>query len=657
MSPRARRLATVCLMSGLALAVAGQYYFAKRRDYLWDGVFLYALASALFLAAVRLTNPAPLASWTKPWWRVALDWARLHPWRSAMACAGPLASLVVASRAAQPLTAAGGYRLLGLWGAGVALAVASAVDPGNARLWARGLPARLRDHGLEAALVALLLAVAALARLVRLDSIPYVLGGDEASMGYEALDVLRGGVTNPFATGWFSHPTLFFYILAAALRWPGGAVFGLRFVPALAGVLTVPALYLLARQLFGRRVAFLAAAYLACYPYAIHFSRLALNNAVDPLLAVLAFCFLFAGLRGEHCRNACFALAGVLSGLSLYFYMGGRAMPLVLAGFVLLLAWREPGFWRTYRGQLLILAGAFLVTTWPLLGFFARHPLDFLARTNQLGIIQSGWLASTAAALQRSQLSLLWDQFAKSALAFHYSLDPAVFYRPGMPLLDFAAAIPFTFGLVYSMSCFRERGHALIVLWFWAIVVFGSVLLENPPSAQRLVLTVVPVSLFIALGLAQAAGVVERALGWTALSGHVLLGLAIVALGMIGLQFYFGPYTAARVYPGLNTEVGHEMGLYLRELGPGYRYYFYGAPRMYAGFPNVRYLAPDVEGVDVMPQPAAAPEVQADRRPVFIFLPERLAELDAVRASYPNGARTDFKQPSGALLFVSYEPD
>lgn len=658
MSPQRRRLAILCLMLSLALAAAGQYYFAQRRDYMWDGVFLYALASLLFLIAAGWADPQPaVAGWAKPMWREACAWARSHPWRAGMACAGPLASLVVAGRAAQPLTPAGGYTLLGVWAAGVAAYALATVDLGAAWAWARGLPARLRAHRWEAVLVVLLLVAAALARLVRLDSIPHILGGDEASMGREALEVLRGRLTNPFATGWFSHPTLYFYLLAAALRWPGGQVFGLRFVPAVAGALTVPALYLLARELYGRRVAFAAAAFLACYPYAIHFSRLALNNAVDPLLAVLAFWLFSVGLRAERWRTACFALSGVLLGLGLYFYMGGRAMPIVLGGLVLVLAWREPGFWRTHRGPLLVLVGGLLVASWPLLAFFARHPQDFLARMSQLGIIQSGWLAKAASELQRSPLSLLWQQFLKSALAFHFFPDPSPFYQPGKPLLDAAAAVPFTFGLAQATVRFRERRHALPVLWFWAIILLGGALLENPPSAQRLVLTVVPVSLFIGVGLARIVGVLERALSWQAVSGRILLGMAVAVLCAIGLEFYFGPYTRAAVYPGPNTEVGHAMGLYLQRLGPEYRYYFYGPPRMFAGFPNVRYLAPDVEGVDVLPPPAEPPAVKSDRPLVYIFLPERLGELEAVRAAHPNGRRIDFLQPSGELLFVSYEPD
>ncbi|MDI7275528.1 MAG: glycosyltransferase family 39 protein [Anaerolineae bacterium] len=657
MSPRSRRLATVCLIAGLALAVAGQYYFARRREYPWDAVFLYALASVLFLAAVRLAGLASTASpdaEASPW-RLVLGWLRRHHWRAALATLGALAVITVGARAASPLTAAQGYALLGLWAAGVLVYLAAAADWQGALAWWRSVAARVAANRWEALAVLGLTAVAAVARLAALDHVPYILGGDEASMGREALNVLSGRLTNPFATGWFSHPTLYFYVLAASLRWPGGAVTGLRVVPALAGVLTVPALYLLGRELFGRRVALLAAGYLACYHYAIHYSRLALNNSLDPLLAALIFYSLLVGVRSR--RPAPFALAGVLMGLAQYFYMGSRVVVIIAAGFLAWMAWSEAGFWRTHRGHLAVMAGGFLLAGWPLFLFFARHPEDFSARITQLGILQSGWLASEAIKLQRSQLSLLWQQFARTVLAFHYYPDPAPFYHPGVPLLDPVSAVLFTFGLVYTMASLRRRGHALMALWFWCVLLFGGVLLENPPSSQRLLLSVVPVSLFVAWGLSLTAEVARRAARWRPASTWAVLGLAVILLGGLSLRFYFGPYTRARVYPGLNTEVGHRMGLYLSELGPEYHYLFFGAPRMYAGFPSLVYLAPEVDGEDVLELPPSPAEWELpSKRLVFLFLPERLAELEAVKQWYPGGELREFRQPSGLLLFAAYVP-
>ena len=657
MSPRDRRLASLCLLGGLALAMVGQFYFAKRPEYVWDGVLLYGLAVALFLLAVRLTHPAPSPQrgLGKPRWRLVSEWVWQHPWRVSLVAAAVIVAGGVGTGATRPLTPSQGYTFLGLWLAGILLYVGATLQPRAATAWATGLPGRVRGARWELGIVLLLLAVAAVARLLSLERIPFVLGGDEAAMGLEAVAVLEGRLTNPFATGWLSHPTLFFYVLAGPMRLLGPTIVGLRLAPALAGVLTVPALYLLARELFDRRVAVISAAYLAVYHYAVHYSRLGLNNVLDPLLAVLTFYFLSVGLRSR--RATWFALAGVSLGLEQYFYMGSRAVPLVVVAFVAWLAWRERGFWLAYRWPLLVLVGAFLVTGWPLFVFFARHPNDFMARVMQLGIVQSGWLAREAERLQRSQASLLWQQFAKTALAFHFYPDPAPFYRPGQPLLDFVSAVPFTFGLAYSMARFRERHHALLVLWFGAVLVFGGVLLENPPSSQRLVLTAVPVSVFLALGLVQIADVAERVFRWRRSSTWLVLGLAVALLATLSLRFYFRVYTPSRVYGGLNTYVAHEMGLYLRSLGPGYRYYFLGPPRMYASFPSLSYLAPGVEGRDVLDPLAGPPAfVEPDRRPVFLFLPERLKELEAVRLAYPEGRLREFCQPSGSLLFAAYEP-
>lgn len=656
--PRARRLASVCLISALLLAVVGQYYFDKQRAYMHDAALFYGVASVLFVAAVRLAGIAPMREGAEgvAWWARPAAWVRRHPWRAVLAAVSVCLVLWVASRATRPLSSGEGYTLLAVWAIGVVACLAAAVDPREAWAWLRSLPARVSANVWEAGLVALLLAVSAATRLSSLDHIPYILGGDECSMGYEALEVLRGRLTNPFATGWFSHPTFFFYVQAAALRIARDPIVGLRIVPALAGTLTVPALYLLAREFFSRRVAALAAAYLALYHYAIQYSRLGLNNMVDPFLTVLTFYFLARGLRRQ--RAAYFALAGVGLGLGQYFYMGSRVVPIMLVAFLGWLVVREPGFWRRHRWHLAVMVGAALITAWPLLLFFARHPQDFMARTTQLGIFQSGWLPREAELLKRSQASLVWEQFLKATLAFHYYPDRSIFYLPGRPLLDLASAVVFTFGLIYGMVHARERRYALFVFWFWAVIIFGGALLENPPSSQRMVLSMVPVSLFVALGISLITEVAERAFAWRRTSAPIVAALAVAFLGAYSVRFYFGPYNESRPYPGLNTEVGHEMGLYLRSLGPEYRYYFFGAPRMFAGFPNVRYLAPDVGGEDVAKPLTGAPTfVKPEKRPVFIFLPERSGELQQVRLSFPAGKVREFRQqPSGSLLFVAYEP-
>ena len=79
---------------------------------------------------------------------------------------------------------------------------------------------------------------------------------------------------------------------------------------------------------------------------------------------------------------------------------------------------------------------------------------------------------------------------------------------------------------------------------------------------------------------------------------------------------------------------------------------------MFYDFPNIRYFAPDVEGMNLeQPITDSVTFVNPDRDAVFIFLPERITEFDVVRRTYPTGLKREFKDQRGQILFVSYEVD
>jgi predicted DNA-binding antitoxin AbrB/MazE fold protein len=63
---------------------------------------------------------------------------------------------------------------------------------------------------LETAAVAGLFIVALLVRLINIGSVPGALTGDEGGIGLMAVAITQGRFNNPFITGWFSFPSLFF---------------------------------------------------------------------------------------------------------------------------------------------------------------------------------------------------------------------------------------------------------------------------------------------------------------------------------------------------------------------------------------------------------------------------------------------------------------
>jgi 4-amino-4-deoxy-L-arabinose transferase-like glycosyltransferase len=133
--------------------------------------------------------------------------------------------------------------------------------------------------------------------------------------------------------------------------------FWLRFIPALCGTLMVPGMYFLARQLAGRHVALLTAAFTACSAYMLNYSRDAKMYMPLWLFATLHVACLLWWLRE---RSLVAWLAWVAAGLAM---AGTHAPGLILLGI-------EPVFVLTARRvkwhtAVLWLAGVAVISAGP----------------------------------------------------------------------------------------------------------------------------------------------------------------------------------------------------------------------------------------------------------------------------------------------------
>lgn len=618
----------------------------------WYGLALLSLAIFAWQSGAR-PKLHPLHS--------IVQWLRMHWARGLMLLAGLLLSWIAwLSVGAAPRPARSPVGALLLWIAGIGLATLALWlgRSGGRRTGLMGIKKPLPNYRWEIPAVALLVLAAFVLRFAKLNTIPYVLAGDEANMGHEAARVLAGELTNPFITGWLSHPTLFFFIQALPLQLFGRTPFAVRFLSPFVGALTVLATYWFARSAWGRPVAWVAAGLLAGYHFHLHYSRLSLNNIWDPLFALLVMGLLWRGWQSGERRY--FVMSGLCLGLGQYFYMGTRVllvMVATLALYWLLANWRKTWGQRSNLAAFVLIA---LVVVLPITLYALQHPDDYMARMNQLGIFQSGWLAREVELSGRSVTQLLGEQLWKSALAFNYTLDPAFFYRPGIPLLRFWPSILFVFGLGVALVRITKTPNFLLLLWIGGTVLFAGVLLENPPSSQRYVIAAPAVCILAALAMVWIEERLRRLLGgrrevW-------LGGVLLLTLWMVwgDLSFYFGNYTPNGDYGGLNTEVAHRVADYLGDLEPGCQVYFFGHPRMNIspqwGFPSVHFLAPEVDSVDVLEPLSAISELPNLQPPaVFIFLPERAHEMGMVRAVFPAGTEKHFPGRHGRILFISYQ--
>lgn len=129
----------------------------------------------------------------------------------------------------------------------------------------------------------------------------------------------------------------------------------LRLLSATTGVLSVGALFLLGRRLFGTRVALLASFLLATSPWHAFFTRSNYPHYGLPTLhGILSFHLLLIAL--EKRRLAYFGLLGALLGLAVYLYEPGKFI-LVSVGACGLIAFVRDGIRDRSRRNLLALAG------------------------------------------------------------------------------------------------------------------------------------------------------------------------------------------------------------------------------------------------------------------------------------------------------------
>lgn len=625
------RWVSVAFWGGLLLAVLAQWLLTYRRELAWAGAAGYTVALMFFACSAM--------------------WAYHRLSRRAAgsfflaACAVGLVAWAAHTAHVQHKY---GHAVL-LWLAGIALAATALLRFEDWRLragWWR-----------EAAAVSGLFVVALALRLVGLARFPDLMLGDEGAMAMEAGRIVRGDPVNPFSTGWLAHPTLFFYLEAAAVRLFGWSLFGARFTAALLGAFGVPAVYVLAKGIWGRPVAWISTFFLAGWGLSLQLSRLALNNSADPLFGALVLGGLHRGL--VHNRRWGFVLAGLALGLGMYFYHGTRLLiPLVLLVLALSGTRRLRKRWQGLLAFVILV----LVVAGPLFIDFLMFPAASLHRQEVIGI---GGIFYRQELEQELLITgdPLWlvmvSRLGRSVLPFVLARDAGYFYTPGEPMLYVFSAVLFVIGVVSALVRWREARCALLLTWLGLTMLFGGFLLARPPQYQRYLIAAPAICMLVGRGAVILARVFARLWDWRPTVYHGIVLCVAVALLVVNVVYYFGVYVPSGAFGDRDSEIADRAARLMETLGPDYVTYFFGAAHIsLSGFNSVRFLAPDADWVDVVESPPLDWRfVQEGRGALFILLQERARETWLLRERFPGGEERQAIGRDGEALFTFYRVD
>ena len=639
-----RAVNTVLLLGGTGLVLLAQTSY-HRVFPAWQGRVLLVLAFGLliFLLGGRLMmRPRP------PRLLVRLGWYLSHffhiaGWQVALLGLAPFYVFLARLAAGNSVRALNPTTALLAWFAALACVVL-----GSYRYW-QDVPFRLSRREWLGLLTLFLLAF--LLRGTFLSRYPSTLSGDEGSAGLEAVQFIEGQYDNPFTVGWFSFPSLYYWLQSVGIRLLGQTTAGLRLMSAVAGAATVVAIYGWGRVMFNRLMGGIAAAFLLVAHFHIQFSRIGLNNIWDGLFLVIALAALWYGWKTGW-RGA-FIICGLATGLGQYFYVSMRILPVLLLLWVGAAAYfRAPTLRRRWPD--LLLTGFIALTVFlPLLLYFADNPNEFNAPMQRVTLFD-GWIEGEQLRTGETPMRIIVRQMVSTGLGITHT-PLRHWYNPGTPLLLPASAALFLLGLLWSLVAFDLR---YLLLWLPLLAhVFLGGFSQDAPASQRFVFVMPVVIMFVALPVARMVSWLQQV--WPERRRWVqgFAAAFLLWLMLTDLHFYFfRVYQNGYILGGINTELATSIAHYLRDQPvQGQQVYFFGFPRMgYASLSTIPYLAPHMRGIDIN-EPLSAPPEFFSGNMLCIFLPERLGERVYVEVAYPGGVYQEFYRQNGDLLFAVYD--
>jgi 4-amino-4-deoxy-L-arabinose transferase-like glycosyltransferase/streptogramin lyase len=519
----------------------------------------------------------------------------------------------------------------------------------------------------ESLLLAGVMAVAAFLMLYQLDSIPFGVWYDEADSGLEALQTLNGAPYSPAAFRYRGNPSLYYQYLAIVFKLFGVGIMQIRYATILLGLLAVPAMYILAKQLFGQRVALVAAFFLAVCRWHFDFARFGMPNISAPLVEILVFFFLFRALQFKRWSD--FVWAGLFVGLGIHTYTAFRmaaAAAAVVAVYWALSreiiprlvkrefaeAWLSLRVWAL-RGVALIVAA--LITLGPL-GLFAwQNPTEFNQRLTEASVFAKK-------DTDQAKLAALQGNIQKHILMFNYIGDGNGRHNlPGEPMLDPGTAAFLVLGIGYSLYRWRDARHSSLILWLIVTLLAGILSLDfEAPQGARTLVAVPVVCLLAAWPVGQSWGLLsEFAISWTRsprgrrIAYGVAAAILTLVLGRIGLdnyQTYFSrqakDFAVWNAFSAAETIVAKEANA----LGSGYDYYL---ADFFSGQPTIRFLAPWLKQYQLVPSGVFFPLRLSGERPAAIFLDaQKAGSYQAAKRYYPKANLRELKPSFGGQTAV-----
>ncbi|NSW51926.1 MAG: glycosyltransferase family 39 protein [Anaerolineae bacterium] len=522
------------LLVGIVLALSGQVMFEATKENLFVSLFLYGTSAILTLWAL-LNRELPVFQNPEPGATVLSVRMREVPF------------LISIPMLLGALVAFGGQRFtalnLFLWLGGVALMVAG--------LWNLPEAGRLKIQVKQAwqtitrpvhpihvtrwqILMILVALIVVFYRTYLLDVVPGEMFSDHAEKLLDVQDVIEGQF-NTFFPRNTGREAFQMYLTATVVKLfgTGFSFLSLKIGTVLCGLLMLPYVYLLGKEIGNRWVGLFAVFFIGIAYWPNVISRVGLRYILYAAFAAPTLFYLVRGLRNSQ-RND-FVLSGIFLGIGLHGYSSFRFVPIVVvvgAGIYWLHHIRTRQIRRNAWIALLVIAIVSLAIFLPLLRYWISYPDMFSYRmATRLGTAEADYPGNP--------VLIFLDNFVKANLMF-FDNNGSVWVHsiPDRPALDAVSAVFYFFGLILVVVRYiRHKSWTdLFLLVSIPLLLMPSILsiafpLENP-CLNRTSAAMVPVFLVVGVGVEGVMRAINDRLAKNNLSVFVValvLGLMFVS--------------------------------------------------------------------------------------------------------------------------------
>ena len=377
-------------------------------------------------------------------------------------------------------------------------------------------------------------------RAWQLDSIPIPVS-DESASALLSLDIWNGSYTNPFISGWFEFPSLWFFLIAPFIGTFGKTFFAIRLFPMILGSACIPALIWAVRPVLPRQGALVAGLALAMLGIHIHFSRYGLNNIADSFSGIVLL-----GILLRYRQRPTFALAtaaGLTMGAAVYGYASARVFPLIVVLYIGALVVRARHTWRLHLRNLVVMALAAIVVTGPLLVHYIEQPDQFWSVVRRSSIIIREADGTTnierwAADHEQTVAEVVVRNIAYTVQALFWGPVEGWFGTPRAVLTVPLSALALI-GVIGMVVRRQDSAVFAVVAW---LAVFCAMSAVNWPIAagQRLVSLLGILAMLVGFGTTVLSDVLRRYVHHRAIA---LVLFAVVSTGgMMSLDHYFNTF-------------------------------------------------------------------------------------------------------------------